>query len=76
VNVRRGTHLMTDFSLPWGCVFLGGVLVTCVLVTKYIFNPEEGGSTFLGNVCIHVQDNEFSQPRRPQSDLHEIISCL
>jgi hypothetical protein len=32
-----------------------------------IFNPEEGGSMFLWNICIHLQDCTLSQPRTPQS---------
>jgi hypothetical protein len=30
-------------------------------------NPEDGGSLFLQNVGIHLQDYTVCQPRRPQS---------
>jgi hypothetical protein len=32
-----------------------------------IFNPEEGGSMFLQNIYIHLQDCTLSQSRTPQS---------
>lgn len=32
-----------------------------------IFNPEEGGSMFLQNICIHLQDHTLSRSRTPQS---------
>jgi hypothetical protein len=33
----------------------------------YYLHPEDGGNTFLQNVCNHLQDHTVSQPRRSQS---------
>jgi hypothetical protein len=41
-----------------------------------IFKPEDGGSMFLQNVIIRLQDYTMSQPRRPQSEIKTVFITL
>jgi hypothetical protein len=33
-----------------------------------LLHPEDGGSIFLRNVCVYVQEHMVSRPTRPQSE--------
>jgi hypothetical protein len=52
------------------------VVQSCGWVPTSDFNPEDGSDKFYRNVGNNLQDYTASQPRRPQSTIHQFACTM